>query len=195
MELGVAERVDAIVEMSTPGVWIFGSTDATLRSRGLGTIIEYAGAQGAAVWRDPSLFSPWDYTSFGNDSRLPAIDGRFELVLRQAMGMANRWTINGRSYPETTPLAVERGKRYRLTIGNMSMMEHPIHLHGHIFELVSVDGIATSGVRKDTIVVRPMMGQVAFDVVADNPGTFLLHCHNDLHMDGGLMTTLAYRKV
>lgn len=193
VELGIAERVDAIVEMNAPGVWILGSTDLTLRSRGLGTVIEYAGARGPSVWRDPSLLSPWQYSSFGGVSSEPEIDGRFELVLRQAMGTQNRWTINGRTYPETTPLAVEHGKRYRITIRNMSMMEHPMHLHGHVFELVSVDGVETSGVRKDTVVVRPMMGQVEIDVVTDNPGTFLLHCHNDLHMDGGLMTTLAYR--
>jgi FtsP/CotA-like multicopper oxidase with cupredoxin domain len=195
IELGIAERVDAIVEMNAPGVWILGSTDATWRSRGLGTVIEYAGARGPAVWRDPSLLSPWQYASFGGESSEPEIHGRFELVLRQAMGTQNRWFINGRTYPDTTPLAVERGKRYRIAIGNMSLMEHPMHLHGHTFELVSVDGVATSGIRKDTIVVRPMMGQVEIDVVADNPGTFLLHCHNVLHMDGGLMTTLAYRKA
>jgi len=195
VELGIAERVDAIVEMNAPGVWILGSTDAMWRSRGLGTVIEYAGARGPAIWRDPSLLSPWQYASFGGESSEREIEGRFELVLRQAMGTQNRWTINGRTYPETTPLAVEHGKRYRIAIGNMSTMEHPMHLHGHVFELVSVDGVATSGIRKDTIVVRPMMGQVEIDVVADNPGTFLLHCHNVLHMDGGLMTTLAYRKA
>jgi FtsP/CotA-like multicopper oxidase with cupredoxin domain len=101
--------------------------------------------------------------------------------------------INGRSAPNTAPLIVEHGKRYRIAFSNMSSMEHPMHLHGHVFELASVDGVPTSGVRKDTVVVRPMMGQVEIDLVADNPGTFLLHCHNDLHMDGGLMTTLAYR--
>lgn len=192
IELGIAERVDAIVEMNAPGVWILGSTNSAWRTRGLGTIIEYTGQRGRPVWRDPAALSPWRYASFGDTSTIPDADGRFELVLRQAMGAKNTWTINGKSYPNTTPLEVEHGKRYRIGFRNMSMMEHPMHLHGHIFQLASVDGEATSGVRKDTVVVRPM-GQVEIDLVADNPGTFLLHCHNELHMDGGLITTLAYR--
>jgi len=80
----------------------------------------------------------------------------------------------------------------QIAFRNMSMMEHPMHLHGHVFELASVDGVPTRGVRNDTIVVSPMMGRAEVDVVADYPGTFLLHCHNKLHMDGGLITTLAY---
>ncbi len=83
---------------------------------------------------------------------MPEADGRFELVMRQAMGTQNRWTINGRSFPDTTPLAFERGKRYRIAFSNMSMMEHPMHLHGHVLKLASVDGVPTSGVRKDTVV-------------------------------------------
>lgn len=195
IELGVAERVDAIVEMKSPGVWVLGSTDAGWRSRGLGTVIEYANHRGRPVWREPAALSPWHYTNFGTKSNLPEPDGRFELVLRQEMGTQNIWTINGHSYPKTTPLTVERGKRYRIALRNMSMMEHPMHVHGHVFELVSVDGVSTSGVRKDTIVVRPMMGRAEIDLVADNPGTFLIHCHNELHMDGGLMTTLTYRNA
>lgn len=73
-------------------------------------------------------------------------------------GNAEPLDPNGRSYPDTTPLAVERGKRYRIAFSNMSMMDHPMHLHGHVFELASVDGVPTRGVRKDTIAVRPMMG-------------------------------------
>jgi len=195
IELGVAERVDAIVEMNTPGVWILGSTDPTWRSHGLGTVIEYAKHRGRPAWHDPTALSPWNYASFGVPSRRPEVDGRFELVLRQATGTQNIWTINGQSYPKTTPLTVERGKRYRIAFSNMSMMEHPMHVHGHVFELASVDGVSTSGVRKDTIVVRPMMGRAEIDLVAENPGTFLIHCHNELHMDGGLMTTLAYRNT
>lgn len=69
-----------------------------------------------------------------------------------------------------------------------------MHLHGYVFELTSIDGVPTSGVRKDTVVVRPM-GRIEIDVVAYNPGTFSLHCHNALHMDGGLATTPSYRNV
>ena len=196
IELGVAERVDAIVEMNQPGVWVLGSTDADYRNRGLGIVVEYASHRGSAVWRDAPIPAPWQYGSFGRTSNgAPEPDDRYELVLRQVMGTSNQWTINGRSYPDAAPILVTRGKRYRIAFSNMSMMEHPMHLHGHVFELASVDGAPTSGVLKDVVVVRPMMGRAEIDVLADNPGTFLFHCHNELHMDGGLATTFSYRSV
>lgn len=191
--LGVAERVDAIVEMRTPGVWVLGSTTDVWRTRGLGVVIEYMGQRGRPIWRDPAVVSPWNYASLGNRSTIPQPDHRFELEIAQSQSAPNRWMINGLSYPHTVPLTVERGKRYRIAFSNMSMMEHPMHLHGHVFELASIDGVPTAGVRKDSIVISSMMGQAEIDLVADNPGTFLLHCHNEIHMDGGLMTTLAYR--
>ena len=194
IELGVAERVDAIVEMDQPGVWVLGSTDADYRNRGLGVVVEYANRRGSPVWRDLPLRAPWQYGGFGRTaSGVPEPDDHFDLVLRQVMGKQNQWTINGHSYADAVPIVVTKGKRYRIGFSNMSMTEHPMHLHGHLFELASVDGVPTSGVFKDVVVVRPMMGRAEVDVVADNPGTFLLHCHNELHMDGGLATRFSYR--
>ena len=196
IELGVAERVDAIVEMDRPGVWVLGSTDAEYRKRGLGIAIEYADHRGAPVWHDPLTLEPWQYQSFGRAPHVGSkkLDGHYELLLRQVMGTRNTWTINGRSYPKTAPIVVEQGKRYRIAFRNMSSMEHPMHLHGHVFELASIDGVATSGVLKDVVVVRPM-GRIEIDVSTYNPGDFLLHCHNELHMEGGLATTLSYRNA
>ena len=102
--------------------------------------------------------------------------------------------INGEEFPDVRPLTVQRGKTYLLRFANASMMEHPIHTHGHSFELVRVDGIPMSGVVKDTIVVRPMGGQAEILLRADNPfgGRYLLHCHNEQHMDGGMATIISY---
>jgi multicopper oxidase len=97
-----------------------------------------------------------------------------------------RWTINGRSYDDTVPLTVRQGQATRLRIVNRSMMLHPIHLHGHTF------AVRTAGrPRKDTVLV-PAMGRVDVDLVADNPGRWMLHCHNAFHMDAGMMTRLDY---
>jgi FtsP/CotA-like multicopper oxidase with cupredoxin domain len=74
------------------------------------------------------------------------------------------WSINGRSYPDAAPLDVHQGERVRLVFQNHSMMFHPMHLHGHTFE---VEG---GGARKDTVIVRPMQ-QVAVDLDTDNPGS------------------------
>jgi FtsP/CotA-like multicopper oxidase with cupredoxin domain len=191
IELGVAERVDAIVDTNNPGVWVLGSTQDEYRRRGLGIVVEYAGRHGTPQWSQ-SAQSKWDYVAFGSGRPTAPPEHEFVLELRQLAMKPDRWGINGKSYPNGMDLIVDQGCRYRLSFQNMSMMEHPMHLHGHVFELVSVDGRSMAGVNKDTVVVRPMMGRVSVDFVADNPGRFLLHCHNELHMDGGLGTVLRY---
>src|SRR5215218_7861999 len=98
------------------------------------------------------------------------------------------WTINGRTFPDTEPLPVGQGERVRLVFGNQSMMFHPMHLHGHSFQ---VRGPGGPGPRKDTVIVRPMQ-QLAVDVAADNPGQWMVHCHNLYHQEAGMMTTLSY---
>jgi FtsP/CotA-like multicopper oxidase with cupredoxin domain len=97
-----------------------------------------------------------------------------------------RWTINGRTYDQARPLQVRQGQTTRLRLANASMMLHPVHLHGHTF------AVRTGGdARKDTIVVPPM-GRLLVDVRADNPGNWMLHCHNAFHMEAGMMTRLDY---
>lgn len=68
------------------------------------------------------------------------------------------------------------------------MMWHPIHLHGHTFETV-IDG--KPGARKDTVIVPPMES-VTVDFVADNPGSWAIHCHNIYHAEAGMQTVLSY---
>ncbi len=67
-------------------------------------------------------------------------------------GGYNRWTINGKSWPDTNPLfTVTEGKRYRLLLNNNSGDEHPVHLHRHSFEITKIGDKPTSGVIKDTL--------------------------------------------
>jgi FtsP/CotA-like multicopper oxidase with cupredoxin domain len=98
-----------------------------------------------------------------------------------------RWTINGRVYEDTEPIAVRYGKLSRLRLVNRTRMLHPVHLHGHTFALSP-----PHGARKDTVLV-PAMETVTVDVLADNPGRWMLHCHNAFHMEAGMMTRLEYR--
>lgn len=99
------------------------------------------------------------------------------------------WTINGRSFTKAQPLTVREGQRVAMTFRNSSMMWHPMHLHGHTFQVLGDDG--RPGARKDTLIVLPMeRRRVIF--AADNPGTWMLHCHNTYHQEGGMMATVAY---
>ena len=95
--------------------------------------------------------------------------------------------IDGRSFPDSAPITVREGERLRLRVVNNTMMFHPIHLHGHTFQMVG-DGNA----RKDTANVLPM-SSVEVDIAADNPGQWMLHCHNTYHLEMGMATVLSYR--
>ncbi|MHB9857171.1 multicopper oxidase family protein [Streptomyces sp. YIM S03343] len=100
------------------------------------------------------------------------------------------WAINGVAFdmsdPRANPLLIEEGQRVRLDFVNASGMWHPMHLHGHTYQL------GTSGPRKDTAIVLPGRTlSVYFD--ADNPGLWMLHCHNAYHGAAGMMADLAYR--
>lgn len=193
LELGVAERIDAIVTMNQPGVWILGSTVADERQRGLGIVIAYDGTHGAPQWRDGAN-DAFHYTDFGKAGTEPQIERGFDLTLRKSPASRDAWSINGKSYPHTDPIDVAEGRSYLLRFRNMSMMEHPMHLHGHGFEIANVDGVLTSGVVKDTVTVRPRGGRVDVLLRANNPyrGRFLLHCHNEQHMQGGMASVLRY---
>jgi FtsP/CotA-like multicopper oxidase with cupredoxin domain len=98
------------------------------------------------------------------------------------------WTINGRTHEHTRPLTVHQGQLTRLRIRNATMMTHPVHVHGHTFQLGSAGGI---GPRKDTVLL-PAMGAIDVDLLADNPGRWMVHCHNAYHAEAGMMTRLDY---
>lgn len=99
------------------------------------------------------------------------------------------WLINGRAYDPSAPgLPVSRGQRVRVRYVSKSMMFHPMHLHGHTFQVVGADGPRA---RKDTVLVAPM-ATVAVDLDADNPGKWITHCHNEYHLESGMATYLEY---
>jgi multicopper oxidase len=117
------------------------------------------------------------------------VDRTHRLVLDGDMA-TYRWTINGHAHHGAAPLPARRGERVRLVFHNRSTMFHPMHLHGHTFQ-VRRAGERRPGPRKDTVVVRPLE-RVTVEFQADNPGRWMLHCHNAYHQAGGMMTTLAY---
>jgi FtsP/CotA-like multicopper oxidase with cupredoxin domain len=195
LSLAVAERVDAIVEMNSPGVWVLGSILSKEREMGLGVVVEYSGKGGAPVWRDPSPID-WDYTQFAN-AAVPSVspDETFVLTFRdngpKHGSKFDTWTINNKSWPDIDPLIVQQGKRYRLVFRNGSGDQHPIHLHRHTFEVTRIGKKPFSGLMKDVINVMPL-DTVEVDFIANNPGDTLMHCHQQLHMDYGFMQLIKY---
>ncbi|MFE1952315.1 multicopper oxidase family protein [Streptomyces sp. NPDC059524] len=98
------------------------------------------------------------------------------------------WAFDGKPYTSDQRHPVGAGERVRLVFRNHTKMWHPVHLHGHTFALSG----GAAGARKDTAIVRP--GEtVTTDFEADNPGLWMVHCHNIYHSEAGMMTVLGYR--
>ena len=195
--LGTAERISAIVEMNHPGVWVMGDLADDDRNRGMGIVVEYAGAKGTPQWVKPKPFR-WDYVQFGKADTVPAKpDETMEFTIvkhNAALNGFNQWTLNGEAFSMETmkPMfKLHEGRRYRFKFRNASDDIHPLHLHRHSFELVHVGGKPTAGILKDVVMLGGFQ-EVEFDFVADNPGMTLFHCHQQLHMDFGFMALFDY---
>ena len=102
------------------------------------------------------------------------------------------WSINNVSWTkDVPPLPIAKGERVELVFQNQTPMPHPMHLHGHTFQVVEIDGRRFSGALRDTVLVPPRTRVVvAFD--ANNPGWWAIHCHLLYHLDAGMFTTLRY---
>lgn len=101
--------------------------------------------------------------------------------------MANySWGIGG------DPIKVRKGERVEIEMMNMSMMAHPMHLHGHHFQITAIGGQPFNGAVRDTVLVPPMQ-TVRFAFDANNPAReWAFHCHHLYHMASGMMTTVGY---
>ena len=194
--LGPAERIDAVVAMVQPGIWVLGEVDDTLRKSGMGIVVEYANQTGAAQWKAAGTVD-FSYELFASETP----DGRdekpeVEILLTfqskfEGYGDFDHWTINGLSWPKTKQIQLTQGTRYRLQLQNRSNDIHPVHLHRHTFELKSMNGKPMAGIEKD-VVLLPTGSTTEVAFTANNPGKTLFHCHQQDHMDSGFMMLFDY---
>ena len=112
---------------------------------------------------------------------------RMDMLMLQGAMMPYVWTIDGRTWADHRPVPAKAGERVVLSFHNMSMMAHPMHLHGHHFQVVAINGQPVTGAMRDTVHVPPMtMVSVALD--AGEAASWMLHCHHTAHMAAGMMT-------
>jgi FtsP/CotA-like multicopper oxidase with cupredoxin domain len=118
-------------------------------------------------------------------------DRRHTLNLTGSMA-GYSWSLNDVVWtPETPPLPVAQGERVEILFVNQTPMPHPMHLHGHEFQVVEINEKKLSGAVRDTVLVPPgHRVLIAFD--ANNPGHWALHCHLLYHMATGMFTTVRY---
>ena len=196
--LNPGERVDATVEMTSPGIWILGEVTDRTRNAGLGVVIEYANRTGAAQWSAPADPS-WDYRRFERTAAITPDDGGETTTIPIALKSVFRghgdfeyWSINGKVYPKSDILPLTLGRRYRMVIDNPSTEAHPVHLHRHTFELTKISGVPTRGILKDVATV-PAKSTAELDFTAGGAGKILFHCHLQDHMDAGFMMLFECR--
>lgn len=104
--------------------------------------------------------------------------------------VTHRWLINGETWPDSTLQSVPLGEISYIAVRNVSPTEHPFHLHGHAFEVVTVDGVPPPYRTIEDTVNVPVQAEVVLRLLADNPGEWMAHCHILSHAEGGMMTVL-----
>lgn len=190
LRLAPAERASVMVAMNNPGVWVLGEVRKHVRAAGMGIIVEYAQRSGDPQWQQPTQLS-WSYEQFGTGAGEAAASDTANVVPLvfdskfRGHGAMEAWTINGKSFPDSSVAALRAGERYILKFINASADDHPLHLHRHTFRL------RNSGVMKDVVLVDAHSTREV-EFIADNPGPTLLHCHQQNHMDLGFMMLLNY---
>lgn len=193
--LATAQRADVLLTLPGAGAFAVLALREGARER-TGVIIA---TPGAAIPRLEGLAAqPAPPCDLSLESRLTAatplaprtLDQVFAVQLTGGM-MGYNWGINGRQWQDRQNLTVKPGQRVGLEMVNNSMMPHPMHLHGHHFQVAGINGTAFPGAMRDTVLVPPMANvRIVFD--ADNQGRWLFHCHNLYHMAVGMMTELVY---
>ncbi|MFQ3294440.1 MAG: FtsP/CotA-like multicopper oxidase with cupredoxin domain [Natrialbaceae archaeon] len=185
---GPGERYDVVVEADNPGTWEIQARSAAGVLPPVRAVMTYVGSMTASQPTAPRFGGR--RLEYGNLSSVSPMDGvggspdrTFDLTLSPAQG-SSKWLIDGQAYPDADPLQVREGEHVRIRMVNRSPVIHPMHLHGHFFQV----GEAV----KDTVVVPSHMGQVTIDFVADNPGDWLFHCHNLYHLDAGMARVMTY---
>jgi FtsP/CotA-like multicopper oxidase with cupredoxin domain len=125
------------------------------------------------------------------------VDQTFDLRLGGNM-MRYDWTINGITFDTASPgtqkpmVRVKQGQRVSLNFINETPMAHPMHLHGHSFQVTTINGASINGALRDTVLV-PGKSSVTVTFDADNPGTWYVHCHVLWHLAAGMATLVQYQ--
>ena len=195
-QLGTAQRLDLRVKIPSEG----GAFPILAQGEGTNLL------SGVVLRTNGATLPPLSRTA---SKPTASLDNTQERQLRAASPLATRaadrtipaalggdmktyvWTINGAAYPNRNSLDVRAGERVEIDLTNSTSMAHPMHLHGHDFGVVKIDGETISGALRDTVVVPPGSKiTVAFD--ADNAGIWAFHCHLIYHLVTGMFTVVKY---
>jgi len=195
--LAIAQRLDILLDLPAAGAFpVLARLEGSTRQTGI--VLAVAGARvprlGDAAQPAPAVDNTLEHrlTAVAPLAQRPA-DVAHRMTLDGGM-RPFAWSIDGQYWPRITPLMLRRGQRVEIELVNRSMMTHPMHLHGHAFQVIAIDGQRLRGAVRDTVLVMPM-GRVRIAFDADNPGRWAFHCHNLYHMMTGMMTEFRYEGI
>lgn len=194
--LGSAQRIDILVTIPSQGGAF------PIIAQGEGTFMQ----GGAILYTEktaiptltPKALVQAEAISYSQETKFHALsplppkkpDRTVELVLGGSM-KDYIWTINGQAWPESNPTIVKENERVEITFKNTTMMSHPMHLHGHVFQVTAINSTPIQGALRDTVVILPNSTMtIQFD--ANNPGVWPLHCHLLYHDAAGMFTVVRY---
>jgi FtsP/CotA-like multicopper oxidase with cupredoxin domain len=199
--LAIAQRIDVRVQVPREGAFPI----LALRENATEQAGVILATPGAPIKKLPvKNASPAGMLALNLEKQLSAvaplaprpIDLSFDLRLQGNMARYE-WPINGIIFDTANPgtqkaqVRIKRGQRVALKFINETGMSHPMHLHGHSFQVIEIDGTPLNGALRDTVLVPPKTNvTVAFD--ANNPGIWYLHCHILWHLAAGMATLVQY---
>ncbi|AFC29544.1 Multicopper oxidase [Paenibacillus mucilaginosus 3016] len=185
--MGAGQRYDLLLQMPQNGKVVIASESGLQVILGTGSDPVIRSDHALFTWTDYGVPDPGAPVA-----DLP-VDHSHTLTLDQNLFINS---INGKSFHEIPPIIVNEGDRVKLTITNIGGGDHPFHLHGHRFQVLSRNGMPLSGspVYLDTLLTQQ---DETFEIYvkADNPGLWMMHCHNLMHASMGMSMMLNYEGV
>lgn len=187
--IGAGQRYDLLIQIPETGKVVVSSPSAKSLPITIGGGSQPRHSEGG------QLFSFVDYgTPLSEDSTLQAKpDRHFDLKLGQTLFVKS---INGKAFGEIPPMTVKEGDHVLITVTNAGGGDHPFHVHGHVFRVLSKNGVALRGspVYLDTLLTKKGETYELY-LEADNPGLWMVHCHNLKHASMGMSMMLNYEGI
>lgn len=201
--LGTAQRADLLFQMPAHGSVSLVTASDQDNNQHYQRFPDIVFGQGTVPATLPAVTKWFDLTTYGQPAPTPIteqshFDTTSTIDLNNQMGTSlgrqgMTYTMNGKVFPNTGMIMVKYGQLVKIQLVNQSDLYHPIHLHGHLFTVLAVNGKPLKGspVLLDTILVYPH-ATVDIGFVANNPGIWMIHCHNFVHANWGMDMMLDY---
>ena len=194
--MAMAQRLDIEIDLPGDGAFPVLALREGARER-TGLILATSGAQVGKLDLMGEADAPAFDTDMAQEMMLQAANplaarpvDRAHMIMLAGSMQPYLWTIDGQTWDTHKPITAVSGERVELMFHNMSMMGHPMHLHGHAFQVVNINGKPVNGAMRDTVYVPPM-AQVTVALDAGEAARWMLHCHHMPHLSTGMMTEFA----